>query len=140
VNQTSTHHASFANAAALGKTFVSRASFAITLPRPSSFTPDLIARATAAVRQEYRPGNAYIKAGLILGELTAPANEQLTLFDSSGGDKRIAVMQALDTVNRRWGKNTLFYAGTGIEKRWGMRRERKSPSYTTRLSDLLNVA
>jgi DNA polymerase V len=116
------------------------ASFAITLPRPTSFTPDLIGYATAAVRQEYRPGNAYIKAGLILGELTAPANEQLTLFDSSGGDKRIAVMQALDTVNRRWGKNTLFYAGAGIEKRWSMRRERKSPSYTTRLSDLLTVA
>lgn len=116
------------------------ASFAITLPRPTSFTPDLIGYATAAVRQEYRPGNAYIKAGLIFGELTAPANEQLTLFDSSGGDKRIAVMQALDTVNRRWGKNTLFYAGTGIEKRWSMRRERKSPSYTTRLSDLLTVA
>lgn len=116
------------------------ASFALTLPRPTNYTPDLLAYATAAVRQEYRPGNAYIKAGLILGELTDPAREQLTLFDSGSTEKRIAVMQALDTVNRRWGKNTLFYAASGIEKRWSMRRERKSPSYTTRLSDLLRVS
>ena len=83
--------------------------------------------------------NAYIKAGLILGELTDPAREQLTLFEGGDDEKRLAVMQALDTVNRRWGRNTLFYAASGTEKRWSMRRERKSPSYTTRLDELLRV-
>jgi DNA polymerase V len=115
------------------------ASFAITFPRATDYTPDLVRYATAAVRQEYRPGNAYIKAGLILSELTDPARRQLTLFETGSDEKRLAVMQALDTVNRRWGRNTLFYAASGIEKRWSMRRERKSPSYTTRISELLRV-
>ena len=115
------------------------ASLAITFPRATDYTPDLVRYATAAVRQEYRPGNAYIKAGLILSELTDPARRQLTLFETGSDEKRLAVMQALDTVNRRWGRNTLFYAASGIEKRWSMRRERKSPSYTTRISELLRV-
>src|SRR5580700_5017015 len=115
------------------------ASLAITLPRATNYTPDLVRYATAAVRQEFREGNAYIKAGLILGELTDPARRQLTLFETGSDEKRLAIMQALDTVNMRWGKNTLFYAASGIDKRWRMRRERKSPSYTTRISELLRV-
>jgi DNA polymerase V len=115
------------------------ASCAMTLPRATSYTPDLARYATAAVRQEYRPGNAYIKAGLILGELTSPSHQQQTLFEEDTDDQKLAVMQALDTVNRRWGRNTLFYAGSGIQKRWHMRRERKSPSYTTRIDELLRV-
>ena len=115
------------------------ASCAFTFPRATNYTPDLIRYAAAAARQEFRQGNAYIKAGIILGELTDPAHRQLTLFENGDGEERLAIMQALDTVNKRWGTNTLFYAGAGIEKRWRMRRERKSPSYTTRLSDLLRV-
>lgn len=116
------------------------ASCAFTLPRATNYTPDLIRYAVAAVRQEYRSGNAYVKAGLILGELTNPMRRQLTLFEHGGGEKRLAVMQALDTVNKRWGRNTLFYAGAGIEKAWRMRRERKSPCYTTCLEELLRVS
>ena len=115
------------------------ASLAITFPRATDYTPDLVRYATAAVRQEYRPGNAYIKAGLILGELTDPARRQLTLFEQGNDEKRLFVVTALDTVNRRWGKNTLFYAASGTAKRWSMRRERKSPSYTTRIGELLRV-
>jgi DNA polymerase V len=115
------------------------ASLAITLPRATSYTPDLVRFATAAVRQEFREGNAYIKAGLILSELTEPAREQLTLFNGGNDENRTAIMQALDTVNKRWGKNTLFYAASGVKKEWRMRRERKSPSYTTRLAELLKV-
>lgn len=115
------------------------ASLAITFPRATDYTPDLVRYATAAVRHEHRPGNACIKAGLILGGLTDPARRQLTLFEQGSDEKRLAVMQALDTVNRKWGKNTLFYAASGIEKRWSMRRERKSPSFTTRMDELLRV-
>ncbi len=115
------------------------ATCAFTLPCATNYTPDLIRYAVAAVRQEFRAGNSYIKAGLILGELTDPSRRQLTLFENGDDDKRIAIMQALDTVNKRWGRNTLFYAGSGIDKTWRMRRERKSPSYTTRLNELLRV-
>jgi DNA polymerase V len=115
------------------------ASCAFTMPRATHYTPDLIRYAVAAVRQEYRAGNAYIKAGLLLGDLTDPASQQQTLFDSDDDDRKVMIMRALDTVNRQWGRNTLFYAGSGIEKGWSMRRERKSPSYTTRLTELLRV-
>jgi DNA polymerase V len=98
------------------------ASCAFTLPRATHYTPDLIHYAIAAVRQEYRPGNAYIKAGLILSELTDPLGQQQTLFNPDTDDRKLAVMRALDTVNRQWGRNTLFYAGSGIDKPWRTRR------------------
>ena len=39
------------------------------------------------------------------------------------------------------GKDALFLAGAGVpgERAWAMRRERKSPAYTTRWDELLTV-
>jgi DNA polymerase V len=111
-----------------------------TLPQASSYTPDLVSYAVAGIKAAYRPGFAYIKAGLILSDLTPSTEIQENLFHKPDQPKHIAIMQALDMVNRRWGKNTLFYAGAGIAKPWSMRRNSKSPSYTTQWDDVLRVS
>ncbi len=51
-------------------------------------------------------------------------------------ERRHRLMTSLDNLNRRFGSGTLFPAAEGIKPRWSMRRELKSPSYTTRLSDV----
>ena len=43
-------------------------------------------------------------------------------------------MEALDRVNGRWGRGTLQIAGAGTgggHRKWEMKQERKTPSYTT---------
>jgi DNA polymerase V len=51
-------------------------------------------------------------------------------------------MKALDTVNDRFGKGALQMASAGIAKEkhlWSMKQQRKTPSYTTNWTDILEV-
>jgi DNA polymerase V len=48
-------------------------------------------------------------------------------------------MMAMDSINRRWGRQTLRTGAQGYGRAWEMRRERLSPSYTTRWEDILVV-
>ena len=48
-------------------------------------------------------------------------------------------MQVLDQINARWGRDTLRPARVPQQAEWSMRREMKSPSYTTRFDQLWTV-
>jgi hypothetical protein len=54
--------------------------------------------------------------------------------------RRAGVMRVMDDINRRGGRDTLRYLAEGLGQPWWMRRERLSPAYTTRWTDLLGVA
>jgi DNA polymerase V len=81
-----------------------------------------------------------IKAGLILSNLTAPEEQQLNLLDTPDTERQASIMQVLDAVNDRWGNNSLFYGGAGTARAWAMKRELRSQSYSTRLSEILVVS
>jgi DNA polymerase V len=49
-------------------------------------------------------------------------------------------MAALDSVNARYGRDTLNPAVAGLTRAWGMRRQRLSPRYTTHVDELLQVS
>ena len=48
-------------------------------------------------------------------------------------------MAAVDQVNAKFGRNTLFPATMGIERGWKLRAAHHSPRYTTRLDELPRV-
>jgi DNA polymerase V len=47
-------------------------------------------------------------------------------------------MGAMDQLNRRFGKRTVFVGSAGVPQahEWAMRQERRTPQYTTRLADI----
>lgn len=114
---------------------------AITLEFPiaTSYTPELIEYATNGIKRIYRQGFRYKKCGVMMMGLTSQHTPQLDIFETQNRDKQHSLMAALDTINARWGSNTLFYAGAGIKKPWAMKRDLKSPHYTTEWDDLLSV-
>lgn len=65
---------------------------------------------------------------------------QLNLFDDhaphAGSEK---LMEALDHLNTKDGRGTLFFAGQGIQQKWQIKREMLSLRYTPRYSDLLCI-
>ena len=115
----------------------------VTLPVASAFTPTLVGYALAVLERLYRPGHEYVKAGCTLSALVAQGTAQLSLFEPEAADtpEQQALMATVDTLNRHLGKDALFLAGAGVpdERAWAMRRERKSPAYTTRWDELLTV-
>jgi DNA polymerase V len=48
-------------------------------------------------------------------------------------------MNVLDQINQKWGRGTLRPARIPTAPGWGMKREMKSPSFTTRLDELWSV-
>jgi DNA polymerase V len=57
-------------------------------------------------------------------------------------ENRIRLMQAMDQINRRYGRGSLVLGsagGIGAQPVWGMTQERLSSAYTTDWSKLLMV-
>jgi DNA polymerase V len=48
-------------------------------------------------------------------------------------------MRAVDALNRRFGRDTVTYAASGIRRAWKLRSAFLSPRYTTSWDELLRV-
>lgn len=106
----------------------------VPLPEPTDDTRTLINAALFGLEHIYRPGYWYKKVGVMLLELSNAGQTQGSLFDPQGEEaKRSAkLMKTMDLLNRDLGANSLSIASCGMQKRWSMRAEKKSPKYTTR--------
>ncbi len=110
-------------------------SLLLRLDRPTSSTPLLIKKGLRGLATIYRQGFGYRKAGIMLTELNATGMRQQHLFTHSPRDDH-AVMEALDSINARWGRDTIRYAASGLHRSWSMSREHVSPAYTTSWDEL----
>lgn len=108
----------------------------LILAAPSADTGRLLAGAAGCLAEIYQPGYEYRKVGVILSDLSSGRVRQGHLFAATLPDRPL-LQQALDRVNRRWGRDTLRYAttGLGLGKRLP-RQAGKSPSYTTSWQEL----
>ncbi|SES69038.1 DNA polymerase V [Nitrosomonas marina] len=116
-----------------------RQGITVTLTEPSCDTIKLTRAGLWGLARIYRTGYRYNKAGIMLMELVpADALRQTALFahGTTMADKARTLMTTLDLVNRRMGKDTLALAGAGTVKNWHMKRNHKSPCYTTEWKEL----
>ena len=63
--------------------------------------------------------------------------EEPDLFaDPAKLEKERRLSAALDNINRRFGRGTVFHLAEGLKKPWAMRRELLTPCCTTRWDEL----
>ena len=109
-------------------------------------TTVLMGAVNRALHKIYRSGYAYAKAGVCLLEITprSMAESQLGLFDSPQQPCQVPrgeLMHVMDRLNHRFGRFTVV-AADALEQRespWQMRQERKTPAYTTRWEDIVEI-
>lgn len=106
----------------------------IPLPEPTDGTLRLTTIARWGLKKIYKPGYAYQKAGVVLMNLMDASTVQMNLFSKAKDHSRL--MRVVDQINDNWGKGTLHLAAEGVRKDWSMKREKKSPAYTTRWTEL----
>jgi len=95
----------------------------------------LVGAATVVAERLFRPGSEYKKAGVMLPFLERGETAPRSLFDRP--DPRAAtLMTAVDKLKAEYGKGVLRFGSEGVRKSWEMKQDRRSPSYTTKLSDL----
>ncbi|MBD2860102.1 DUF4113 domain-containing protein [Spongiibacter sp. KMU-158] len=111
----------------------------VQLPYPTDDTRVLSQYAKYAAEQLYKPGFSYLKAGVGIIEMVDRKYMQGDMFELGQPKQTDSLMALLDGVNRRYGRGTLQLACEGVQKKWFMRQQYRSPSYTTRLSDIPRV-
>ena len=124
----------------------------VTMPlvRPSADTRVIVGTAVRAVQEMYRPGFNYAKAGVMLVDLRPQGQQQgeLDLFETGDENSGAAsadpsrLMDAIDTLNRRFGRGAVSVASAQHQGRNGQhagKQERRSPRYTTRLDEIVTV-
>jgi len=109
----------------------------VPLSQPTDNTMQLVSAALRGLKAIYRDGFLYKKSGVLLMGLQANETIQPTLFDDPVKQARSAsMMRTLDVINQKMGSGSLTLAASGIRQRWVMRRDRKSPNYTTDWNEL----
>ena len=99
----------------------------------------LIRQEVRAGQSMWRPGLSYAKCGIILLDLHAVADAPRDLLPTVDPIKSEKLMTALDAVNARFGRGTLRPGGIRSMSPWSTRANNRSPRYTTRISDLMEV-
>jgi len=111
----------------------------ITLSMGSADSGRLIRAALQALGQIYRPGFRYKKAGVVFLDLIPAVTAPGALFAAPDTAASKARMRAVDSLNRRFGRDTVSYAASGIRRGWKLRNAFLSPRYTTSWDELLQV-
>jgi DNA polymerase V len=119
----------------------------ISLPTSTNDTGMLIKAALQGLQRLRRPGVAYHRAGVLFTGLEPAGQAQLGLFsDTAAAQQRSQqLMQALDGLNARFGRQLVRSAAMGVAKNadgllqkpvWAGRSAHRSPRYTTGWDEL----
>ncbi|MBC8112209.1 MAG: Y-family DNA polymerase [Verrucomicrobia bacterium] len=110
----------------------------ITFISPLRTTAQLSKYALLALRDIYKEGLNYKRAGVILSGIVSEREIQGDLFGSEETKAEILSAET-DAINSKFGKGSVFLASEGTKKRWETKREFLSPCYTTDFNELLTV-
>ena len=111
----------------------------IQLSVPTNDSMEIVTTAIKALESIYRRDCVYKKAGVIVGKIVPQQQVQLSLFDKLDRQKRKSINKAVDKLNSTMGRDKVKLAVQGSGRNWKLKQEKLSPSYTTLLSDILEV-
>ena len=115
-----------------------RNSLELTLSTATADTGKIISEACFGLKQIYRSGYRYKKAGVMFLEILPESDIQPDMF-SPANSKAEKLQPVIDSLNERFGLGTVGVLAMGLKKRWRMRQEHLSPRYTTRWDEILTV-
>jgi DNA polymerase V len=113
-----------------------------TILFPSAFPPDFFVVARELLTSIYRPGYQYKRAGVFLSGIRPESVVQADLFavfsiDEHG--KKCRLMQVVDFLNERLGRDTVFFGAQGIRRDWQTKHLFRSKRFSTQWHELLKV-
>ena len=111
----------------------------LNFPTATNDSIEMSGMAIKALNIVYRKGCMYKKAGVILQGIVSQTEIQASLFDNIDRPKRKKLMQSFDNVNMLIGPDSVRLASQGFQSMWRHKKENKSPCYTTRFSDVLQI-
>jgi DNA polymerase V len=111
----------------------------LALAPMSNVTTELQEVAFRALDKIFVDGLWYKKAGVYLSDLRPAENLPQRLWENDRHERMRALMSWIDRVNNRFGRETIRCGIFKSDGRWQTRLTRRSPRYTTRWDELLQV-
>lgn len=110
----------------------------VRLSVPTDSTLELTKYASGLLRQIYRKGYAYKRAGVILSDISSKKGTQRDMFDTTDRDKHDRLMKTVDGLNASFGRHKIVPAAAGM-KFFRMNREHLSKKFTTDWENIIRV-
>lgn len=113
-------------------------SLTLNVPTATSSSAELIRHALHGLRAIYRAGFEYKKAGVIVTGIVPDDQVQASLFDDTDREKQGQVSTVMDSINKRFGRNTINFAvqGTPTKRPWQTKFNQRSHAFTTSWEEL----
>ncbi|MDA8824170.1 Y-family DNA polymerase [Opitutales bacterium] len=112
----------------------------IAFDEPTDDPIRIIKNAKHLLGSIYRKGYAYKKAGVLLIDLIPKGSQQGLLFEEHGNSRRKKFVDTFEEVASQYGQASAFFGAQGVKQKWSMRREMRTPRYTTCWNDLVEVS
>ena len=109
----------------------------ITLEVATSDLREIVSAATRCLKDIYREGYGYKKAGVILSDISH-GSVQAHLFDNVDREKQKRLLEAIDHVRQKNGSGALKVAAQESYMK-SLNSEFRSPNYSTRLDEIIVV-
>ena len=107
---------------------------------PTNDQRTIVTRSASALKELFRRGYGYKKAGVIATHIIPVQNVMRSLFeDTASVEKEQKLTSVVDAVNRAFGRGTVKLAVQG-SGRIKSSSEKQSPHYTTKWSDIPEVS
>ncbi|GGB98596.1 Y-family DNA polymerase [Dyadobacter sediminis] len=110
----------------------------IHLPYPTNSGIELARFAEQGLKQIYKEGYQYKKAGVIVMEISPADCGQQMIFQNSD-PKHNQLFAVIDKLNKAYGQQKVKLAAQDLGRTWKMKQERLSPRYTTQLKDIIII-
>jgi len=89
--------------------------------------------------QIYTTGFLYKKVGVILQGLEPEKAETIRLYDETNYEKDKRLMQALDKISNKFGRESICFGVQKSRANWQMKQEMKSSKFTTCFREMLQI-
>ena len=110
----------------------------ITIPFSTNSNIIISKYAVEGLKKIFKKGIDYKKAGTIVMGLDSSENHQLNLFENEN-PKHKYLMKTIDYIQKKEGQSKIKLASQDLKKRWKMKQEKLSSSYTSKINEIIKV-
>ncbi len=114
-------------------------SILIRLPQPTAHTPELSYHVRKGMEKIFKPGYKYKRSGVMLMGIVATKTVQFDFFIPPDKKKQ-KLMDTIDKINNKFGRDTVRCLATGVKQNWRMRQELLSSRFTTKWDEMLKIS
>ncbi len=112
----------------------------VTFTHPTANSLEIGRQLAAELPSLLLKGRRCLKVGVIFFGLESMDRQQNDFFtDTTKNEQGEKLCSIMDGINRKFGRNSIFTLGEGIERNWSMKQNLLSKRFTTQWGELLEV-